>query len=481
MLVLHGLIKMESELISLSREKYKSLPIERAREEGFESNIWKDEYIVANHPFIRQGWWHHVGIKEEELKIKGPIDFYFHIPSCFYRCKFCTRYYTRHNVPPEHKKEIVDGLIKELSIHTEERELVPNQTHSIYIGGGTPTSLDDADLFRLVRHLSKTLKHSSDVEFTIETDPIGLVLYKERARRLHDEGVNRISIGIQTLNDKVLNHCGREHTAGQALEAIESIRNAGFDKLNVDLMTGLPFQTLESWELTLRAIFNSGATCVTNYRMYLTPGAPFCYLGYNELNSPFKHERFLMDIMAVEFFKQRGIEEFPLRYFQFNEQQVARQTDRKFRGGSIIGIGKSAYSFFNNIISTNYYREDSYDIALGNGELPIGAGFRLDNEELKSRYAVLSIKWDGKIEKKEFEKKFGIPFGQAYPNQIEKLSSAGLIEENEDSISLTYLGRLLSERVAREFFTEIVKGSCEAIGMPGGAYDSKIAMGRFGL
>jgi oxygen-independent coproporphyrinogen-3 oxidase len=469
-----------SNLIKRAEKIYKSLPIQKARKAGFRTDPRNDEYTVANHPFILQKPFAESDVQLNDLKINKDFDLYIHIPFCDYHCAFCTRYLVSIKQNDAKKEEYVDHLIKEIQLF--KKRLGSNaQIRSIYFGGGTPTALPQNLLFKIIRYCSENLPLCPDVEITLETNP-GRLQDPDILQEAINQGFNRVSIGVQTLDNKILKYCERKHTAKEALNAIANCQNAGFKKINVDLMTGLPLQTLVSWENTLKKIIIAKPTCVTVYRMYLTPASKLYWKTDKEMRLPSEKERLLMDIMAIEFFKERGVLQGPLRYFQLKKETVSKHQDDKFTGKDLVGLGVSAYSYINNIVTTNYYRYPLYYQTIERNKPPIGAAYRLNEEELMSRSIIHQIKWNGEIDPVKFKSKFGKTPQEIYPQKIKTLLKLSLIEKVDGKLRLTYLGRMIAESIGREFFSpKVIKNMMKLKKIKMGSYDTLSAIQCLGL
>ena len=188
---------------------------------------------------------------------------YIHIPFCIKKCLYCDFYSVTEK---SLIKAYTDALIEEIKTHSGEK------TETVYIGGGTPTSIGD-ELIRIVDAVNDTFVFEKDYEFTVEANP-GAVrenLFIELYRR----GVNRISLGIQSFNDNELKALGRIHTAEEAKSAVEMIKTAGFTNYSVDLMFGIPHQTKESLQYSLDCINKLSPPHVSVYSLILEEGTPF--------------------------------------------------------------------------------------------------------------------------------------------------------------------------------------------------------------
>lgn len=186
---------------------------------------------------------------------------YVHIPFCRAKCFYCDFY----SLPRlEIQDKYTDALISEYELS---KDFLNEEIKTIYFGGGTPSAMSIENLRRLYTNISE----SSVIEATIEVNPEDVSL--EGARHWKNIGFNRVSMGIQSLNDNELNSVGRRHTAAEAVRAFYALREAGFSNISVDLIYGLPGQSLSSWETTLREIMNMRPEHLSAYSLSLEPGS----------------------------------------------------------------------------------------------------------------------------------------------------------------------------------------------------------------
>lgn len=171
---------------------------------------------------------------------------YIHIPFCQSRCIYCDFYSTTHH---EAKEAYIKALVKELTLragYLQDEFSEPAEIKTIYLGGGTPSTLDASQLERIFSALYHTYRISSEAEITLEANPDDLTT--EKIKELQSFLINRISIGIQTFNNRELHFLRRRHTAEQAIKAVKDCQNAGFSNISIDLIYGLPEQTISQWQ-----------------------------------------------------------------------------------------------------------------------------------------------------------------------------------------------------------------------------------------
>ena len=201
---------------------------------------------------------HHVELYLIKLAL-NPIGIYIHIPFCKTRCKYCDFFSTTHLL---RRSEYVDALLSEWEARRE--SIVPS-VRTIYIGGGTPSTLDLRDLQRIVQSMPQTYE-----EFTMEVNPGDVTLEKARAWRAM--GINRLSMGVQSFDDTLLQLIGRRHTAQQAREAVAIAQQAGFDNISIDLMYALPSETMEQWQHDVAQALALGVQHISSYGLIYEEG-----------------------------------------------------------------------------------------------------------------------------------------------------------------------------------------------------------------
>lgn len=197
----------------------------------------------------------------DETSVGRVTGIYIHIPFCRSRCRYCDFYST---TLLSRRREYVDAVVEEA------KQRIHALPRTIYFGGGTPSMLDVSDIERILRTITP---HPENVEeITLEANPGDLSgAYLTALRRM---GVNRLSIGIQTLDDTLLRTIGRRHTAAEAIRAVEMAHEAGFDNISVDLIYGLPSQTMAQVEADVEAILRLGATHISTYCLSYEDGTP---------------------------------------------------------------------------------------------------------------------------------------------------------------------------------------------------------------
>ena len=288
----------------------------------------------------------------ELLWQKKPINVYVHFPFCPKRCDFC---YYKVEVP-KGKDEIqayVDVLLKEIELLSCMPELHSCSMQTLYFGGGTPTLLSSDQLVAVTEAIFKLFPKMEDFEFCVEVRPGGEVT-KEKLKTLKSLGVDRISMGVQSLDDDILLKNGRNHLSNQFYKTFEETRNAGFDWINCDIMSGMLGITDESWQNTVKTLADWRPENVAIYKMEVY---------YNtKLFKKVRHEPELLIDDAMEashfewaraYLESEGYMMWDCFSFTTNEKYIHRHRRNVQSGGEILGIGLSSHSYFNGFMYQN--------------------------------------------------------------------------------------------------------------------------------
>lgn len=363
------------------------------------------------------------------------ISLYFHIPFCTKKCPYC-HFYVVRNAPSQHK-----GLMEAFSLEWQQKlpKMEGKKLASLYFGGGTP-SLFAPDGIRYILSLVQSTFSLEGVEVTIEANPeeSSEALFKE----LLEMGVNRLSLGVQSLDDRSLETLERTHSAKQAKEAIFSARRAGFQNISIDLMYDLPDQTLSSWSYTLKEIEKLPIEHLSLYNMTIEPHTSF-YKRRKNLTLPDSRLSLELHEKGVKAISQAGLKRYEISAFSkvgFESiHNVGYWTGRPF-----LGFGPSAFSFWEGSRFQNISHLLRYKSLLKEGKEPIDFQETLAYpDSLHEQFAVHLRLLQG-VPKKKF------PLTDALMQKVEKLEKEGLLQQTSEAISMTSRGLLFYDTIASE-------------------------------
>ena len=287
---------------------------------------------------------------------------YIHVPFCQKRCIYCDFYSTTHGL--EWKRSYVSALKREMLLRRS--EIDSSRVPSIYIGGGTPSQLPSSLLLEMFRAVMDTFSLAGDAEVTIEVNPDDVT--PELIAALRQTPVNRISMGVQTFSDDLLRFLNRRHTSAQALHAVQLFREAGYDNISLDLIYGLPGQTLEDWKSDVHQLLELDVPHLSAYALSYEEGTPL----YNMLQDgklseasedlSWRMYEYLMVEAAAE-----GMEHYEISNFA-KPGMHARHNSSYWNGSPYLGLGPGAHSYDginirrSNDTSLKYYVQATGDV-----------------------------------------------------------------------------------------------------------------------
>ncbi len=371
------------------------------------------------------------------------IALYIHVPFCIKKCLYCDFYSIRFDVSLLNQYTL--ALIKELELRLNRDYLVK----SIYLGGGTPSILPLENLERIVDTIYMLTRLEENLEFTIEINPG--TINKEKLKIYKDLGINRISIGIQSLIDDELQLLGRIHSSKEALEALDISIESGFDNINVDLIYGIPTQTLKSWKYTLESVLKRNLTHISIYSLMYEPGTPL-YKSFIRREIDQMPEDLELEIFDVT---QEVLDRH--RFFWYEISNYAkdgyecRHNLTYWKGEEYLGFGPSAYSFMRNTRWSNTPNVKAYIELLNRSKNPKIWEEKLSPFEKAKELVILGLRLKEGVSLSEVHIKTGINIEEIFAENIKKLISQGLMCRKGDKIALTTKGRLLGNLVFGEF------------------------------
>ncbi len=337
-------------------------------------------------------------------KQKKPLGIYVHIPFCKSKCQYCDFYSvaTRDD-------RLTEGFLDAVCAHIRESgALAPGYlVDTVYFGGGTPSFLGADGLATILTAIRRNFDVSSDAEITFEANPDSVT--PRMLRRLHSEGFNRVSLGIQCDDDEILDKIGRPHNYEQAVDAVAKIRKAGFRNLSVDLMFGLPNQDLERWEKTLRNVLNLTPEHISCYGLTLEPGTPM-YQFREVLNLPDEDLQADMYLKTVEVLRSKGYKQYEISNYARRNHE-SRHNLKYWMGGEYLGFGPNASSDFAGKRFTAVRDLRKYiDGVLNRGQI-MDEITEVPHRERAGEYVMTRLRTTHGIGEEEYEKRYLLPFG----------------------------------------------------------------------
>lgn len=362
---------------------------------------------------------------------------YLHVPFCRQRCPYCAFYSVAYNEPLA--GAYADALAGEI-------KKIRGNTATIYIGGGTPTVLCNVLLKKLLRSLKRFT--GAGVEFTIEANPESLNY--DKARFFLDEGVNRLSIGIQSFNGDKLRKLGRIHTAEDAVKAIEVSHKAGFGNIGIDLIFGVWGETLAGWKSELKNAVRFPVTHISCYSLtYEENTSLFAARNRKEILPLEEETAAKMYGYAIDRLPEEGFEHYEVSNFA-KEGRRCRHNLNYWDNGSYMGLGASAVSCIDSVRQANAPDIRGYMEKVKAGQSPAASSEKLSGIDRAKETAALKIRTKEGIDFKWFKKNTGFDFRELEKDALQPFIGKGLIEYGEDKggIRLTRKGFLFCDTVS---------------------------------
>ena len=302
----------------------------------------------------------------------------------------------------------MDGYLDAVCAHIKESgALAPGyRVDTIYFGGGTPTFFGADGMATILTTIRRNFDVDNNAEITFEANPDSIS--DRLLHRLHAEGFNRVSLGVQTDDDEILKKIGRPHNYSQAVTAIDRIRRAGFKNLSLDLIYGLPGQTLRGWEETLDHVLRQNPDHVSCYGLKLEPGTPL-YEYRDQYDIPSDDDQADMYLSAVENLESRGYRQYEISNF-CKRGMFSRHNMKYWTGGEYLGFGPSASSDFAGKRFTLVRDVQAYMNGILKGGEVMEDVQEIPLRERAGEYLMLRLRTSSGISRQEYEKKFLLPF-----------------------------------------------------------------------
>ena len=262
---------------------------------------------------------------------------YIHIPFCKSRCKYCDFFSTTHL---QKQAQYVEALLAEWQMRQHQ---LSEPIHTIYIGGGTPSTLDTAALARILQAILSSTPDQRPQEITIEANPGDITLEKAQAWRAM--GINRLSMGVQSFQDHLLQLIGRRHNANQAIQAVQLAQAAGFDNISIDLMYALPDQTMQMWQQDVQQALSLGVQHISSYGLIYEDGTVLTtLLEHGQIEAVDEDTEMRMYDYLVEKLTANGFVHYEVSNFALKNRH-SRHNSSYWNDTPYIGLGAGAHSY----------------------------------------------------------------------------------------------------------------------------------------
>lgn len=371
---------------------------------------------------------------------------YIHVPFCVEKCHYCAFV----SAPPQ-KNELVEYpalLMRELQLHASGSGPVD----SIYFGGGTPSLLLPEQLARLLEGIAGLTGIQADAEITLEANPGTIDHISLKAFR--DAGINRLSLGIQSFDNRFLDCLGRIHTAEQSRQAFQDARSAGFENVSIDLIHSLPGQSLDQWRSELQHALTLCPEHISIYGLTVEEGTPFARI-YPADSPALADEDLSADMfeLADELLSESGFDHYEIANYARPGFRSQHNSGYWKRDG-YLGLGVAAHSFLREGYGVRFSNPDTleeYRRGITSGQPERVDEHRLTEIDAMAEYMFLGLRLAEGVDLGAFEREFGRSLESVYGSVTTDLVRLGLLNHNGSALTLTRRGMLLSNQVFARF------------------------------
>jgi len=371
---------------------------------------------------------------------KTPLGIYIHVPFCRSKCQYCDFYSLTTK-----DDRLMDGYLDATCAHIKESgALAPAyKVDTIYFGGGTPSFFGAEGMATILTAIRRNFDVDNNAEITFEANPDSIS--DKLLRRLRAEGFNRVSLGIQCDDDEILRKIGRPHTYSQATSAFQRIRKAGYRNISVDLIYGLPGQTLSAWVDTLENVLRLNPEHISCYGLKVEEGTPlYEYKDYCKL--PDDDTQADMYLAAVDLLRDRGFRQYEISNFA-RKGLYSRHNMKYWTGGEYLGFGPSASSDFAGKRFTLARDLQGYIQGIRTGGQVLEDVQEIPLRERAGEYLMLRLRTASGISPEEYERMFLLPFAPLEEVLLKHKEYYYVNRSDDNRWSLTPKGFLISNTI----------------------------------
>ena len=395
-----------------------------------------------------------------------PISLYVHIPFCETKCPYCdfNTYAAIEPLMPTYVAALKSEIAQWGSL------LDSPEVHTVFFGGGTPSYLPAEDIRHTMKAITTAFNLAPGAEVTLEANPGDFTA--EKLAAYLECGINRLSIGVQSFDDDLLNTLGRRHNATDAVHAYRQAADAGFENISIDLMYGLPYQSIHQWQSTLAQARELAPPHISMYCLTLEGGTPMeRWVDQGSMPTPDVDLAADMYLMAQDEMRHGGYRHYEIS----NWAQPGRRSQHNltyWRNGPYLGVGPGAHSYLNDcrfsaIKSPREYIRRMQSVSLDSSDAPVRAMpmramissvpvvdeiEQIDTPLEMAETMMMGLRLDEGIGIAGFKERFGEPPCHFYADTLDELERLELLHTQEDALRLTHRGRMLGNEVFSRFF-----------------------------
>ena len=385
------------------------------------------------------------------LSTLGDMGLYVHIPFCKQKCMYCD--FPAYQNLQDYYETYVYALVQEMDLWVSEHpESKERSIDTIYFGGGTPTELSIQQLQMIIDKIKSTFTIDENCHMTIESNPGEVDL--QYLTKLVKLGFNRISFGVQTFDDKALTMLHRSHNGEKAKQAVYDAKEAGFTDINIDLIYGLPRQTLEDIQHNLNIVKDLPINHISTYGLQVEVGTYLYHLVQKNLISiPSESIDESMYDTMMEGLKELGFERYEISNFA-KGNSYSRHNLKYWHYVDYLGFGAGAHSFYDGIRRSNNRNVMPYIQSVDRYTMPTTDTETITVERAQEDFCFLALRTKWGLDEQKFEDRFGVSVHNLFGNILEDLVTKGLLEYQNGSYHLSSEGAKHGNYVFSQFIRE---------------------------
>ena len=375
-----------------------------------------------------------------------PLGLYIHIPYCIHKCGYCD--FNSHPIKQDEMNHYIDALVAEMK-HYAKTYSNTNIIRTIFLGGGTPTTLTVYQLERILKECVSEFTVASDAEITIEANPATIDI--EQLKSIRQTGYNRISIGVQSFDKAELKLLDRAHGPEEIHSTVDRARKAGFDNLSLDLMFAVPNQSLSSWESNLNKALEKNPEHLSTYNLTIEQGTAFSKLQSNgKLIMPDDDHQLELYKKTIERLTKKGFHHYEISNFARRGKEC-KHNITYWENKNTLGLGAGASSYMNGTRFKNINLPAHYIRQVKEKKIAVEHSETLELRQAMGETIMLGLRLLQGISIHQFEKRFQISFINLFRNIISALKEKELVIIEKDYLRLSQKGLFWADSVILEF------------------------------
>ena len=378
--------------------------------------------------------------------VQQPLGLYIHIPYCIHKCGYCD--FNSHPIKQDEMNHYIDALVAEMK-HYAKTYSNTNIIRTIFLGGGTPTTLTVYQLERILKECVSEFTVASDAEITIEANPATIDI--EQLKSIRQTGYNRISIGVQSFDKAELKLLDRAHGPEEIHSTVDRARKAGFDNLSLDLMFAVPNQSLSSWESNLNKALEKNPEHLSTYNLTIEQGTAFSKLQSNgKLIMPDDAHQLELYKRTIERLTKKGFHHYEISNFARRGKEC-KHNITYWENKNTLGLGAGASSYMNGTRFKNINLPAHYIRQVKEKKIAVEHSETLEPRQAMGETIMLGLRLLQGISIHQFEKRFQISFINLFRNIISALKEKELVIIEKDYLRLSQKGLFWADSVILEF------------------------------